>query len=253
LFILPVLTLLVQLGSTPAAALAEAAAFDYFQNSWNVIGLKDYREGTRITPNNELVLSDKRKLRISCGARTVPLNRSETKTLLDGWLPVVLLTAENDGVRYEFTFWATPLPTVRKWRAAFDWPTEGENFLNWIQVKATNLGPGPAQARVQLDRLVTNAPAPVVWSAALAQGKSAQTCFRVPFKPVAHVSAFDKADPKIWLDRTVAYWNGRMAKAALIKVPCEKATQALRAAHVCQMLVSDHGVLHGGEGFYDEF
>ena len=44
-----------------------------------------------------------------------------------------------------------------------------------------------------------------------------------------------------------------MAKAARIEVPCEKATEALRAAHVCQLLVSDHGVLHGGEGFYDEF
>ena len=44
-----------------------------------------------------------------------------------------------------------------------------------------------------------------------------------------------------------------MGKAARIQVPCEKATQALLASHVCQMLVSDHGVLHGGEGFYDEF
>ena len=44
-----------------------------------------------------------------------------------------------------------------------------------------------------------------------------------------------------------------MAKATHIEVPCEKATQALRAAHVCQLIASDHGVLHGGEGFYDEF
>jgi hypothetical protein len=28
---------------------------------------------------------------------------------------------------------------------------------------------------------------------------------------------------------------------------------ALLAAHVCQLLASDRGVLHGGEGFYDEF
>ena len=40
---------------------------------------------------------------------------------------------------------------------------------------------------------------------------------------------------------------------ARIEVPCQKATQALLAAHVCQLLASDHGVLHGGEGFYDEF
>ena len=36
--------------------------FDYFQNSWNVIGLKDYINGTRVTPNNELLLRNKTKL-----------------------------------------------------------------------------------------------------------------------------------------------------------------------------------------------
>ena len=27
----------------------------------------------------------------------------------------------------------------------------------------------------------------------------------------------------------------------------------MRAAHVCQMIANDHGEVHGGEGFYDEF
>ncbi len=36
-------------------------------------------------------------------------------------------------------------------------------------------------------------------------------------------------------------------------VPCQKATQALLAAHVCQLIANDHGELHGGEGFYDHF
>ena len=53
-------------------------------------------------------------------------------------------------MRYEFTFWATPLPTVKNWRAAFAWPTEGENFLNWVRVKATNPGAAPAEARCAL-------------------------------------------------------------------------------------------------------
>jgi hypothetical protein len=229
------------------------APFDYFQNSWSVIGLKDYNDGTRVTPENELVLADKAKLRLSCGPRLIPLSRKQTKTLLEGWLPVILLVTEQDGVRYEFTLWATPLPTVKNWRAAFDWPTEGDNFLNWVQVKASNLGPTPAEARVQFDLLVTNAPAPTAWRMSLKPSQSAETCFRIPFKAVAASAAFDKESPKVWLDRTVTYWQNLIAKAARIEVPCEKATQALRAAHVCQMLVSDHGVLHGGEGFYDEF
>ena len=41
--------------------------------------------------------------------------------------------------------------------------------------------------------------------------------------------------------------------AAKIEVPCRKATEALLAAHVCQLIANDHGEVHGGEGFYDEF
>ena len=245
--------LAIQLASASNAARSAEAPFDYFQNSWSVIGLKDYDDGTRVTPENELVLANKARLRLSCGSHLTPLSRKQTKTLLDGWLPVVLLATEEDGVRYEFTLWATPLPTVKNWRAAFDWPTEGDNFLNWIHVKATNPGPAPAVARVRLDLLTTNAPPPTEWTTPLTAGKSAETCFRIPFRAVADPAAFDKANPKDWLDRTVSYWRNLMAKAARIEVPCAKATQALLASHVCQLLVSDHGVLHGGEGFYDEF
>jgi hypothetical protein len=240
-------------GCSALAAGSAEAPFDYFQNSWSVIGLKDYNDGTRLTPDNELVLSNQTRLRISCGTSLTPLSRKQTKTLLKGWLPVVLLAPEQDGVRYEFTLWATPLPTVKHWRAAFDRPVEGENFLNWIQVKATNSRTNPAEACVQTDLLVTNAPVATTWKAAVPPGKSAEYCFRVPFKPMPGSAAFDREDPKIWLGRTMAYWQNLMAKAARIEVPCQKSTQALLAAHVCQMLASDHGVLHAGEGFYDEF
>src|ERR1039458_3446171 len=108
----------IQFGCAAFAAVSAEAPFDYFQNSWSVIGLKDYNDATRITPQNELVLAGNARLRFSCGPRLTPLSRKQTKTLLDGWLPVVLLNTEEDGVRYEFTFWATPLPTVKDWRAA---------------------------------------------------------------------------------------------------------------------------------------
>ena len=243
----------IQVSGVAFAVGSAEAPFDYFQNSWNVIGLKDYNDGTRVTPENELLLAGGSKLRFSCGPHLTPLSREQTKTLLEGWMPIVLLATEEGGVRYEFTLWATPLPDVKNWRAAFAWPTEGENFLNWVRVKATNPGPAPAKASVRLDLLVTNAPPPTEWSALLAPGKSAETCFRVPFKPIANTAALDKADGRVWLERTVSYWRDLMAHAASIEVPCSKSTEALRAAHVCQMLVSDHGVLHGGEGFYDEF
>ena len=121
--------------------------FDYFQNSWTVIGLKDYKDGTPITPDNELILAGGDKLQIRFGKELTPLSRKQTKTLLEGWLPVILLSAQDGAVRYDFTLWATPLPTVKDWKKAFDWPTEGENYLNWITVKATNIGADQAEAK----------------------------------------------------------------------------------------------------------
>ena len=76
---------------------------------------------------------------------------------------------------------------------------------------------------------------------------------RAPFAAVADAAAFDKEDHKVWLQRTIDYWKDVMAGAARIEVPCRKATEALLAAHVCQLIASDHGELHGGEGFYDHF
>lgn len=237
----------------PPPACAAAEPFDYFQNSWNVIGLADYNSGTRVSPQNELLLAGQSRLRLGCGPRATPLSRRQTKTLLEGWLPVILLGTEEDGVRYEFTLWATPLPTAKDWRAAFAWPTEGENFLNWIRVEATNPGASPREARVRLDRIGTNACTLANWSVLLEPGRRATTSFRVPFEPVADDDAFDREDAGRWLERTVQYWRDLLAKGARLEVPCEKSTQALRAAHVCQLIANDHGVLRGGEGFYDEF
>ena len=227
--------------------------FDYFRNSYSVIGLKDYRDGTRITPDNQLQLADKATVRLRFGRQLVPLSRQQTKTLLEGWMPVVLLAADDGPVRYEFTLWATPLPNVKDWQKAFDWPTEGENFLNWIAVKATNAGDLPAEAKVKIEQTGPSAAAANSFAWSLAPGQSAEGVARIPFSPVAEASSLAKEDPKLWLQRTVEYWRGVMAPAARIEVPCRKATEALLASHVCQLLVSDHGELHGGEGFYDEF
>jgi hypothetical protein len=43
-------------------ALARAAApdtFDYFTNHWNVIGLKNYNFGARVSPDNRIMLAGK--------------------------------------------------------------------------------------------------------------------------------------------------------------------------------------------------
>lgn len=227
--------------------------FDYFRNSWNVLGLRDYEHGTRVTPDNKLLLADGAQVRLRFGRELTPLGRRQTKTLKDGWLPIVLLTAEDGAVRYDFTLWATPLPTAKDWRAAYDWPTEGENFLNWIVVKAQNTGSAQAEAKfkVEGDRPGIAEEDAFAWS--LAPGQSAEGVVRIPFAPVDDPASLAEEDPKLWLQRTEQYWQDLILTAARIEVPCKKATEALLAAHVCQLIANDHGELQGGEGFYDQF
>lgn len=227
--------------------------FDYFTNSWNVIGLKDYNRGTRITPDNKLLLADGEQVQLACGRTSTPLNRKQVKRLREGWLPVILLAAADGPVRYEFTLWATPLPSVPDWQKAFDWPIAGENYLNWITVRATNTGTETIEAKCQAEQTGKSPRSLGALAVSLKPGASSQHVWRVPFSPAENASAWAQADPDLWLQRTVEYWRGLLGGGAQIEVPCVKATETLRAAHVCQLIANDHGQLHGGEGFYDEF
>jgi len=246
--------------------------FDYFVNNWNVVALKDYRNGSRITPDNELLLAGKTPVRIRIGPKRTPLSRANPKLAMDGWMPIMLVTAMDGSVRYEVTYWATPLPDVKDWRKAFDWPTEGENFLCWIRVKVTNTSDGLVGANVEIapDRSIKLSkfrhPEPQAepkagrphtrkhsWSWRLAPGASAEGVARYTFFPAGDPKAYDRQDAQVWLKRTADYWRGVMGGAAKIDVPCRKANEALLAAHVCQLIANDHGEVHGGENFYDRF
>ena len=77
--------------------------FDYFTNSWSLIGLKDYTNVTRVTPENKLLLGNNAAVEICFGKDLVPLGKQHTKRLLDGWLPIILLKADDEGVSYKFT------------------------------------------------------------------------------------------------------------------------------------------------------
>ncbi len=246
-----------------------SASFDYFANNWNVIGLKDYLHGSRITPDNLLMLSGQTLVQVSIGQDLKPLNRENPKRALHGWMPIIIVTADDGPMHYEIAYWATPLPDAKDWQRAFDWPTEGENFLNWIRVTATNTGDipmsagadvGPHEAQVAAAPQQQSEPSSDAktsrqysWTWQLPPGESAVGIARYTFFPVAAPESYDQADPHLWLQRTEAYWQSAIDRAAKIELPCRKATDALLAAHVCQLIANDHGEVHGGEGFYDEF
>jgi len=252
-----VTTLLIWVAPVLTCPLMADEPFDYFGNSWTIIGLKDYAHGTRITPENQLIIHDSNgkpsRVLIRFGQQLTPLTRRQVKILMEGWLPVVSITAEDSQVMYEFTLWATPLPSVKVWQKAFDWPIDGENFLNWILVKVTNTGQTEADAKLKVERSKPSSVTYKTFTRSLAPGENAETVISIPFFPLKKESDFAMEDAKLWLDRTVQYWRGFMERATQIKVPCDKATRALLASHVYQLIANDRGEVHPGEGFYDEF
>ena len=244
--------------------------FDYFANNWNVIGLKDYAHGSRITPDNEMVLSGKRAVQVRFGPDRRPLGRVHGKLAMHGWMPIMLVAADDGPVRYEVTFWATPLPDAKDWAKAFDWPTEGENYLNWIRVKAVNTSDVPVEAAVEIGPTgkikLPNTPEAqaqpkndktptrrYTWSWKLPPQGSMEAAARYPFFPLDDPTTYDGQDAEQWLTRTQEYWQNAVARTTEIKVPCRKASEAYLAAHVCQYIANDHGDLRGGEDFYDRF
>ena len=244
--------------------------FDYFANNWNVVGLKDYTYGTRITPNNEIVLSGKTAVQIRFGHDGRPLSRTHGKLAMHGWMPIMLVNAKDGPVHYKVTIWATPLPDVKDWKKAYDWPTEGENYLTWIQVRAFNTSDVPMDAMVEIgpngEIEIPKTTEPQVqaktdkvhshsysWSWKLKPQNSVEATARYPFFPVDDPKKYEEEDAKKWLKRTEGYWQDAIARTTDIKVPSRKASEAFLAAHVCQYIASDHGELRAGEDFYDRF
>lgn len=264
-------TMVATIGCLLVAGVVYAAEpFNYFVNDWSVVSLTNYNHGTRISDKNELVIWQRRQknwrdtritVRMRFGRKLELLSRKQNKTWLDGWIPVVSFTAMDGDMQYNFKIWATPLPTVKDWKKVYDWPTEGDNFLTWIWVKVTNNGARPAGAKLRFEQTgpKRDHPVPMLrepiefsWPR-LDMGMRQEAVVRIPQYPIKNNPTFDDADPRLWLKRTIEYWEEKIKEAAVIEVPCEKATTALKASHVHQLFSCDHGVVHGGEGIYDWF
>jgi hypothetical protein len=263
------------------------ADFEYFRNPWQVIGLKDHRDGTRVSPDGRLILPDGRQVVVRLGPAHRALPRSTFPTLLDGWLPIICFRTEESGIEYQILYWATPLPELSQNDGPFNWPEHGDSYSNWIQIHAHNRTGATQSAAVAVAVVESSKIHLQEQTTPLPAGGSQSWAWRIDFRPgnessVSHASgksartdrqstgltgsAFQQnqaapdaaaiaVDPPAalrWLERTRRFWIETLRRGAEVELPCPKALHALWAAHVCQLISSDHGEVHAGEGFYDE-
>jgi len=154
----------------PKGALAEAAEtskpHEYFSNPWSLVGLKDYRDGTRIAPDGTLSLGGGAKCRFLIGESYSPLPATVTKTLetdsvqlsglfhpkpdvavFDVGLPIVHLRPESAaGLKYEIIVFASPLNPADV--SSYDRPVDSENYLNHVCIRIQSDLANPVEACV---------------------------------------------------------------------------------------------------------
>ncbi len=98
-----------QLPSTPRSVWL-APTFDYFANSWGLVGLKDYPSGCRITPAWHLQLADGVEAELLIGEERTPLPRGLTRGLLAGVPRPYSFISYGEGVWLSVSAFAAPLP-----------------------------------------------------------------------------------------------------------------------------------------------
>ncbi len=262
--------------------------FDYFSNSWALIGLKDFPDATRLSPAGEFLLADGTACQFLLGESLVPVDSRVKRTLAKGYLPIVATDIVLNGdVRLTVETFAAPLDDPG--RASYDWPLE-PNFLNFVRLSFRNLrqdatkavagfGWRPVapdlkvvtaqrewalsagdnilallRAEGQLD---VSAVGPAIRIAAdLPAGGMARLVMVMPFKPIAkpgegEVTRLARLDFEDWKVRTAAAWDAILEGGARLEIPEAKPHLAYLASLVYQFIGRDRAELHAGEGFYD--
>ena len=232
--------------------------FGYFSNPWTTVGLKDYPYGTRITPENKMLIgvpygskADMATVQIRFGKELKLLDSKYKRKLEKGWIPIVIIDAEDQKVKYDVRIWASPKPT-QAGPYAFSWPIEGPDYLTWIWIRATNSSSAPQTAAMQIEQTGDfpkgyhpnpELNEPIKVSKTLQPGQTAQAIARIRWEPKPTRDEFSNIDPRIWYDKTIQYWQNLLASGAVIELPCQKATNALKSAHICQFIANDYGDL----------
>ena len=201
--LLGILLILLAHANTSVAG-DEDKPFDYFYNSWNWVGLRNYRELARVTPDNAILLEGKNQLRFKYGqnpdANLKRISRRHTKTALEGWLPVMLFSAEDGPLRYELQVLGDSACRRSRigGRRSMGPPKARTSWSGrWSPPPIPAQNPSRRSCRSSSSTGTASKLRVHSWS--LAPATSAEVVIRVPFKAVDDPAAFDKEDPKVWL------------------------------------------------------
>ncbi len=266
-----------------------ADPFDYFTNSWGLIGLKDYPGATRVSPDGRFLLGDQRSFRLFLGDGRIPLNSRVKKMLLKDYLPVLLYDfIVNESIEFSVEAFSCPLDSSNP--DGFEWPS-GPNFLNLMKVTLHNHDDSPHSAVFGFEWegvadfsvedlsgqdewalydghhfLSTMAGPPYSRVSAgdslikievdLSGGETQTAFLLAPFHSMEKREAdkalrISRAEFENWRTRTVDFWEGLLQRGARLEIPEEKPQASYLASLVYQFIGRDHGDVRAGENFDD--
>jgi hypothetical protein len=110
--------------------------FEYFANPWSLIGLPDYTNGTRVTPEGHLLLGGGVRLEFLFGPDLARVERPVRMTWLADGAALAYTVVDAQGARYTVKAFAAPLRSGPGERGDWLWPDSTENFVNWVEVTA---------------------------------------------------------------------------------------------------------------------
>ena len=290
-FLWIVLGLTVVLNLRAVAGVEDLATdFDYFANSWGLVGLKDYPNGCRIRPDWRLQLADGTEARWLFGNEEVPLPSGIRRTLVDS-LPILRSKLRVEGaLDCQLTAFAVPLPG-----RPFDYRrrlTDDDNFVVAASAHVTNAtsrqqacrvaielagadgplalsaggGPGVVAADGRIVAVVSSeggdlqvqesGSAGVAW--ALGPAAEAEVAFWLPYRALhgdaTALSALAGEGAQAAQDEVAVFWRRLLrADSTRVLIPERKVRETYFASLAYTFIGRDDGRIHPGEGFYDGF
>jgi hypothetical protein len=225
------------------------------KKSREIVGVKYHPHDIGVAPDGALELSDdvdaagSPTASFEVGKPAVRFGAAPqgcSKTLLQGFLPIVEAVFEHDGLRYR--------QTVFGWSANL---SPDEPLWGCLEFEAVNPGKTARAAEVGLSIHPNSAlNPPRRWSFSLAPGESRKIRVQIPFDILkAKYAEMTAAEFDERLKQTVDFWTADLLRGMTMRLPEKRIDDAVKAwlAYAALDVDKRNGLLepHDGAGFYE--